>query len=117
MARSRTMGIQSRATFDDLARAPGKAELVHGEVVLMSPTGDIPASAGGEIYFALKQYVDRTGVGRALTDNAAFKVDLPHRESISPDASYYTGPRSGMDFFPQAPVFAAEVRSKGDYGP
>ena len=22
-----------------------------------------------------------------------------------------------MDFFPQAPAFAAEVRSKGDYGP
>ena len=111
------MSTKSGATYDDLARAPGKAELINGEVVLISPTGDIPASAGGEIYFSLRKHVEASGVGRALTDNAAFKVDLPHRQSLSPDASYYTGPRAGMDFFPAAPVFAAEVRSKGDYGP
>jgi Uma2 family endonuclease len=111
------MSTKARATFDDLARAPGKAELINGEVVLMSPTGEGPATAGGEIYFSLRKYVEATGIGRAYPDNAAFKVDLPHRQSFSPDAAYYTGPRAGMDFCPAPPVFAAEVRSKGDYGP
>ena len=52
-----------------------------------------------------------------MTDNAAFRVDLPHRESLSPDAAFHTGPIHGMKFFDQAPVFAAEVRSENDYGP
>ena len=111
------MSTKAPATYEDLARASGKAELVNGEVVLMSPTGDLPASAGGRIYVSLVIHADTTGVGRALPDNAAFQVDLPHRQSFSPDASFYTGPRAGMDFIPLPPAFAAEVRSKGDYGP
>lgn len=51
-----------------------------------------------------------------MQDNAAFRVDLFHRQSFSPDAACYTGQRAGMDVFPGAPVFAAEVRSNGDYG-
>ena len=46
-----------------------------------------------------------------------FLVDLPNRKSFCPDAAYYTGPRAKMKFLPQAPDFAAEVRSEGDYGP
>ncbi len=56
-------------------------------------------------------------MGRAVTDNAAFKVDLPHRESLSPDAGFYVGPLPGMKFFDSPPAFAAEVRSESDYGP
>jgi Uma2 family endonuclease len=111
------MSIKARATVDDLARAPGKAELVNGEVVLMSPTGHLPAAAGGRIYISLVAHVDSTGVGWALPDNAAYLVNLPQRQSFSPDASFYVGPSPGMDFVPQPPAFAAEVRSKGDYGP
>ncbi len=46
--------------------------------------------------------------------------ELPSgRESFSPDASYYVGsfPADDMDFIEGPPTFAAEVRSKGDYGP
>ena len=111
------MSTQTRATYEDLHRVPGKAEIVNGKIVHMSPTGDAPSAAALEITVSLKRFVEATGVGRAVSDNAAFKVDLPHRQSFSPDAAYYTGPRGGMDFFPQAPAFAAEVRSKGDYGP
>jgi Uma2 family endonuclease len=111
------MATQSRATYEDLHRVPGKAEIVNGEIVHMSPTGDAPNSAAIEITLSLREYAKSTGVGRAVGDNAAFKVDLPHRGSFSPDAAFYTGPRAGMDFFPTAPIFAAEVRSKGDYGP
>ena len=111
------MTTQTRATFDDLMRAAGKAELVNGEVVHMAPTGDVPGRAGDRIYFSLQKYEDETGRGRAVSDNKAFRVQLPHRESFSPDAAYYTGPRGGMSYYPQAPAFAAEVRSSGDYGP
>ena len=59
----------------------------------------------------------QTGVGHAVGDNKAFRVNLPHRQSFSPDAAYYTGPRSGMKFYPVPPVFAAEVRSESERGP
>ena len=111
------MSTRTPATLEDLARAPGKAELVSGEVVLTSPTGDLPNSAAFEVSVSLKSYADATGTGRAVPDNAAFRVNLPHRGSFSPDAAWYTGPRTGMDFYAGAPAFAAEVRSKGDYGP
>jgi Uma2 family endonuclease len=111
------MATHIRATMDDLMLVEGKAELVNGEIVHMAPTGDAPGSAGDEIYASLREYVLRTGKGRAVSDNKAFRVDLPNRESFSPDAAYYVGPRGGMKYFPQPPVFAVEVRSEGDYGP
>ena len=40
----------------------------------------------------------------------AYLVDLPHRKSLCPDASWYTGPHAGAGFPAVAPVFAAEVR-------
>lgn len=83
----------------------------------MAPTGDAPGTAGDEIYFSLRKHVETTGIGHAVSDNKAFMVNLPHRETISPDAAFYTGRRGAMDFYPEPPVFAVEVRSKGDYGP
>src|SRR5688572_125378 len=99
----------------DLYRVEGKAEIVNGRIVMMSPTGDWPNSASVAIVVSLRQYAKLQG-GRAYTDNAAYLVDLPDRKSFSPDASNYTGPRAKMKFLPQAPDFAAEVRSEGDYG-
>ena len=111
------MTTRFQATFGDLARTAGKAELINGEVVPMPPTGDAPGTAGDEIYYSLRKHVDRVGTGHAVGDNKAFRVNLPHRESLSPDAAFYTGPRTGMKFYTAAPAFAAEVRSEGDYGP
>ena len=100
----------------ELYKFDGKAEIVDGRIVQMSPTGDLPSSAGGFIYASLLAYARQFG-GRAYTDNAAFLVDLPDRNSFSPDAAYYTGPRTRAKFLQGAPVFAAEVRSESDYGP
>ena len=105
------------ATVADLYRVPGKAELVGGKLVVMSPTGDLPSSAAGEIFVTLHEYAQRTGSGRAYTDNAAFLVDLPNRRSFSPDVAFYVGPRAGGRFLEGAPLLAVEVRSAGDYGP
>ena len=110
------MRTKTRATIEDLYKVEGKAELVNGEIVYMPPTGDEPGYAGDEIFAALREYSKRTRTGRAVGDNKGFRVDLPHRESFSPDAAFYTGQRAGMRFFEGAPVFAVEVRSESDYG-
>jgi Uma2 family endonuclease len=111
------MSTKTDATIEDLYKVDGKAELVNGEIVHLPPTGDMPGYAGDEIFVSLREYSRRTGVGRAIGDNKAFRVDLPHRKSFSPDAAYHTGASGGMKFFEGAPVFAVEVRSEGDYGP
>jgi Uma2 family endonuclease len=106
-----------RATLEDLARGEGKAELVNGRIVEMSPTGFLPGYAGDEIYASLREYARRTRKGFAVGDNKAFIVNLPNRRSLSPDAAFHTGPSTGMKFLEGAPVFAVEVRSERDYGP
>lgn len=113
------MSTKTEAMIEDLYQVPedGKAEIVNGELVLMPPTGDVPNSASLEITISLREHARRTKKGRAVADNAGFRVSLPHRKSFSPDAAFYTGQRSGMKFFEGAPVFAVEVRSESDYGP
>lgn len=109
----------ARATINDLYDVPehGKAELVNGELVLMSPTGARPNRAAGTIYLSLRSHERTVGGGRAYTDNVGFIVDLPHRQSFSPDAAFHRGTKPTMKFVEGPPTFAVEVRSDGDYGP
>lgn len=109
------METKGRATLDDLRHVPGKAELVGGEIVLMTPVGGKHGYASREILASLREYERRTGRGRALGDNVGFRVDLPNRQSFSPDAAFYFGPLS-TDFLEGAPIFAVQIRSKNDYG-
>lgn len=111
------MITKAPATIEDLYKVPGKAELVNGEIVRFMPTGEAPGYAGDEVFASLHDFARRTGRGRAVGDNKAFTVNLPHRKSFSPDAAYHTGPSTGMEFYDRAPDFAVEVRSEGDYGP
>ncbi|MGI8898297.1 MAG: Uma2 family endonuclease [Pyrinomonadaceae bacterium] len=113
------MSTKTEATIDDLYRVPenGKAELVNGELVLMSPTGGVPGRAAGRIYRSLDDYERLVGGGYAFPDNVAFIVNLPNRRSFSPDAAFYKGELRGGLFLDGAPVFAVEVRSTEDYGP
>jgi Uma2 family endonuclease len=111
------MTTKAQATVEDLYHVPGKAEIVNGELVLIGPTGAAPGYAGDEILANLWGYARRVGSGRAVGDNKAFVVNLLHRKSFSPNAAFYTGPRTGMRFLEGVPVFAVEVRSEGDYGP
>lgn len=111
------MNTRTEATIQDLYQAEGKAEIINGEIVLMSPAGSLPGYAGDEVFTSLREYSRRRKFGRAVSDNKAFVVNLPHRKSISPDAAFFVGPDPGMKFFQGAPVFAVEVRSEGDHGP
>lgn len=113
------MHSRAKATVEELYRVPdnGKAEIVDGEIVTMSPAGGIPGRAGGEIYRNLDDYERSRGRGYAFPDNVGFLVDLPRRGSFSPDAAFHAGPLQGGRFLEGAPIFAAEVRSESDYGP
>ncbi len=112
------MSTKTEAIVEDLYRVPdnGKAEIVNGELVLMSPAGGVPGRASGEIYVSLREHERRTKNGYAFPDNVGFIVNLPHRRSFSPDAAFYVGELKGGQFLDGAPIFAAEVRSEGDYG-
>ncbi len=112
------MSTKVEATIEDLYNVPenGKAELVNGEIILMPPTGGVPGRASGSVYASLRDYEQQTKSGYAFPDNAGFLVSLPHRKSFSPDAAFYVGELKGGQFLDGAPVFAAEVRSEGDYG-
>jgi len=110
------MTTKPRATVEDLYEVQGKAELVHGELVQLSPTGHLPNRAAGTIYVRLRDYEASSKAGLAYTDNAGFLVHLPGRRSFSPDVAFHVGPGSGGKFLEGAPVFAVEVRSEGDYG-
>ena len=110
------MSTKVEATIEDLYKVKGKAELVNGEIVEMSPTGGLPHYAAQEIMVCLRSYAKKARTGYAIGDNVGFVVDLPHRKSFCPDAAFYVGPLT-MKFAEGAPVFAVEVRSEGDYGP
>lgn len=113
------MSTKHEATVDDLYRVPenGKAEIVNGELVLMSPTGGVPGRTAGNIYVSLREYERLVGGGYAFPDNVGFIVNLPNRRSFSPDTAFYKGELRGGLFLEGAPVFAVEVRSEEDYGP
>jgi Uma2 family endonuclease len=103
------------ATVEDLYELDEKAELVHGQISLMTPTGFLPHRAALNVTFNLRA-LEAERAGYAIGNGAAFVVDLPNRKSFSPDAAWYTGEPTGGRFMQGAPVFAVEVRSEGDYG-
>ena len=107
------------ATIDDLYRAEGKAELVNGEIVAMSPSGFRHSRIIRVIVDSLYHYERQSGAGVAICDPCGFLCDLPHRQSFCPDASFYTGPMPDHPdaFLPEPPIFAVEIRSANDYGP
>lgn len=109
-----------RATLADLARTPGKAELIGGRIVQLMATGHRPNRVAARVFRSLDDYAEATGRGVAYTDNIAFAVPelASGRESVAPDVAFYVGPLPAdeMDLISGPPTFAVEVRSKGDYG-
>lgn len=115
----RTTDLVSASTELDLYRVPdhGKAEFIEGRLVLIPPKGGVPGRMAGRIYRSLDDYERSGGGGYAFPDNVGFLVDLPHRQSFSPDAAFWVGalPPDGR-FLEGAPLLAVEVRSSNDYG-
>ena len=67
------MPIKTQATLEDLYRVPenGKAEIVNGELRLMSPTGALPNRAAGET-----PYDEAAGENVQGDKSLAFEADL-----------------------------------------
>src|SRR5262245_12440181 len=110
-----------RATLDDLMKVDGKAELINGRIVHFMPSGLLPTRVARRITRSLEDYVTAGGRGEAVADPTGYAFDPPltsGRQSICPDASFYTGmlPANLMKFIEGAPTFAVEVRSENDYG-
>jgi Uma2 family endonuclease len=109
--------LHRRATVADLSKVEEKAELVNGEIVIMSPASAGHGRVAYKIAESIHEYEKRTGRGAAFPDNVGFIVDLPNRQSFSPDAAYFFGPYNDEEFVSGAPDFAVEVRSPEDFGP
>jgi|SRR5688572_26778449 len=107
--------MRKPATIEDLYKVKGKAELVNGEIVHMSPTGFFHSRASWQITMSLRVYAKATRRGHAIGANVGFVVDLPHRKSFCPDAAFYIG-KVSMKFPEGGPIFAVEVREDDEYG-
>lgn len=112
------MKTKMPATIEDLYEVPDNvnAEIVNGEISIMSPTGGEPGVAEDNVFISLVMYQVRAGWGIAVADGKGFVVNLSNRKSFSPDAAYHAG-GVGPGFYKGAPLFAVEVRSENDYGP
>jgi Uma2 family endonuclease len=102
----------------ELYTIDGKAEIVDGRIVRMSPTGWRPGRASVRIFSSLAN-IEKLINGYASPDNVGFVVNLPNRKSFSPDAAFKLGPppkQDDLSFVDGAPDFAVEVRSESDYG-
>jgi Uma2 family endonuclease len=111
------MAIKTKATVEDLYHITedGKAEIVDGEIVRIMPTGGIPGRASLKIAFSLHSHELVSNGGYAIGTNVGFIVNLPNRNSFSPDAAWYVGDVESMQFLRGAPALAAEVRSSDGY--
>jgi Uma2 family endonuclease len=110
------------ATFDDLMKVEGKAELIGGRIVEQMASGRLPGRITKRITRSLDDYVIETGMpGEVFGDNLGYAIDPPMpngRQSFNPDCSYYAGPvTNDASFIFDAPTFAVEVRSENDFGP
>jgi len=110
---------RTNSLVEQLALAEGKAEIVHGEIVRMSPAGGLHGWAAGLIHRSLARHQARHAGGTALPDNVGFLVNLPHRESFSPDVAWVHCDPADLteDFIDGAPALAVEIRSPGEYTP
>jgi Uma2 family endonuclease len=103
------------ATVQDLWLTKFKAEIVDGQMIVIGPTTLGPADAAANIRKSLDDYERCTGGGHQ-TGAVAFLIELPHRRSFCPDASWYTGDPDASEFLLGAPVFAVEIRDPGEEG-
>jgi len=104
------------ATLDDLWEFEDPAELIDGRIVPMSPTGNHPGYAASRIRRSLDEHAETRGGGFGVSESVGFILQTPATQLFVPDAAWWTGPDEA-DLLHGAPPFAAEVRSRSDYGP
>lgn len=90
--------------------APGRYELVDGEVVAQAAERVAHASMKGEVYTALKNAIRKRRLPcHVLPDGVAVRVD--EETVFEPDAQVYCGPKLPADTLLVEPVIVVEVVS------
>jgi Uma2 family endonuclease len=114
------MAIERRLTVDDLrgVALPDRWELVDGEVIPLSPSGNRSSRIGGRMYGKLLVDGEQAGYGTAYPADAGF-VLFPDRRTVrGPDAAFVVKERAvPLDdpaFVPFPPDFVVEVLSPSD---
>jgi Uma2 family endonuclease len=105
------------ATLEDLWEVEGRAELIDGEIVPVTPAGHRPTRAAARIWRSLDDYEAMHGTGYGVSEGTGFIVQTPRTQVLSPDAAWWVGDSVEPGQIRGAPAFAAEVRSESDYGP
>ncbi|MBB4636771.1 Uma2 family endonuclease [Longimicrobium terrae] len=112
----KTAPLDHEATIEDLWKVEGRAELIDGQIVEMSPTGKRPGWAAAVIHRSLEQQ-EVGGAGTVVSQGVGFVLRTPRTQMLSPDVAWWTG-HTDLDgeFYAGAPALAVEIRSKTDYG-
>lgn len=118
------MATRTRLTAEDLWRmgtGDVRRELVHGEVVEMTPVGGVHGRVSGRVYRRLAEHVEAHGGGEVLVGDVGFVLAIagdPERVR-APDVAFVSATRLPEGRLPQgflrgAPDLAVEVLSPTD---
>jgi Uma2 family endonuclease len=128
-------GVDHRVTADELLRwpedpqYPWRYELVAGRLVRMSPTGGKHSDVSGNIYFALRSFVQPRQLGLLTMPETGFRLSRPGQEDtvLAPDIAFISvektaslpprGSTNRKRFFEIAPDLAIEVASPDQHRP
>jgi Uma2 family endonuclease len=118
------MATRTRLTAEDLWRmgtGDVRRELIHGEVVEMTPVGGVHGRVSGRVYRSLAEHVETHGGGEVLVGDVGFVLALPgDPERVrAPDVAFVSAARLPegrlpQGFLPGAPDLAVEVLSPTD---
>ena len=96
----------------------GSCELLHGEIVMMSPASFNHGWVAGNIYAALISFVKPRRLGIVAIAEAGFIIERNPDTVRAPDVSFIRAkripPEGVSGFFPGAPDLAVEVLSPSD---
>jgi Uma2 family endonuclease len=111
---------ESITTADQLFQAPGlgRAELVRGELIMMTPAGSEHGSIVVNITVPLATHVKQNALGRVFSADTGFRIAHDPDTVRSPDVAFVQNNRLesplARGFFQGAPDLAVEVVSPSD---